>query len=462
MEEIEILDFDDDIKEEKKDNKKTKKSKKKETKNSRVQSKKTLLFQKIFCLISGLFIFGCCIFYGFRFVKYYRVYNPKGENGSKIQLLGNKISGESEIVYEGSGLYLNNGLYIYKGDVDNNYIKFSNMIWRITKINQDGTVEIILDKYLNQLKWDNSNNNFVNSDISGYLNNEFIKFVEKDSLLKTSICIENVNELTNISCDNTSKDNFINLLDVSTYLGSIVDEKSYLVDDDEVFWLRDRTESNIWHTNGNKVSMSDAKSIYEIRPVVTLKASVPYYSGNGSIDNPYLIAKEEKSKIGSYYKINDDLWILYNNESDYKLVLKDTLNTQLKYSDSEHIDDYNDSSNIYNYLNNEYLNNLEYKNILKDTDWYNGTYDSYKDVFKNKYSGKVGMLNITDLIFNDNDNSFYLANKDSENLIYVYGEYIKSSKPILSRGIRPCIMIDKNTKISGGLGTITEPFIVEE
>ena len=41
------------------------------------------------------------------------------------------------VVYEGEGLYMTGGNYIYKGIKVDNYVKYSNMLWRIIKINTD-------------------------------------------------------------------------------------------------------------------------------------------------------------------------------------------------------------------------------------------------------------------------------------------------------------------------------------
>ena len=77
---------------------------------------KTKSLQIAFCSVSALFILGCIIFYGLRFIKYYRIYNPKVDSSDGSVLLAQNITGNSEIVYQGSGLYSSSGNYIYKGD----------------------------------------------------------------------------------------------------------------------------------------------------------------------------------------------------------------------------------------------------------------------------------------------------------------------------------------------------------
>ena len=137
------------------------------------------VFQTIFCLVSLIFIIGCCIFYGSRLIKYYKIYNPKSESGESIQLISNALIQDTPIVFEGSGIYRESGIYVYKGKDANNYIKYSNMIWRIIRTNSDGSLEIILDDYINSLAWDFEGNNYSHSDINKYLNDGYIVFLDR-------------------------------------------------------------------------------------------------------------------------------------------------------------------------------------------------------------------------------------------------------------------------------------------
>ena len=53
----------------------------------------------------------------------------------------------SNIVTSGDGLYAqtvgSNKTYYYKGAVENNYVKFADKVWRIVRINEDGTIRLI-------------------------------------------------------------------------------------------------------------------------------------------------------------------------------------------------------------------------------------------------------------------------------------------------------------------------------
>ena len=96
--------------------------------------------QTIFCIISIIFIFSCCFYYGRRLIKYYKIYNPKSESGETLSNLASSIVTSSSIVYEGDGLYISGGNYLYKGVNVNNYIIIDNMLFRIVRINTDKTI----------------------------------------------------------------------------------------------------------------------------------------------------------------------------------------------------------------------------------------------------------------------------------------------------------------------------------
>ena len=76
----------------------------------------------------------------------------KCEKGNKPQTeltFKEKVLGEnnSNIVTTGDGLYsktTNTGTtYYFKGAVENNYVKFADTIWRIVRVNEDGTIRLI-------------------------------------------------------------------------------------------------------------------------------------------------------------------------------------------------------------------------------------------------------------------------------------------------------------------------------
>ena len=431
--------------------------------NKKEKKKLSTIFQIVFCSISLIFIIGCCIFYGSRLFKYYRIYNPKPSSGEKISLLANEITSKSEIVYENDGLYISGGNYIYKGNVLNNYLRYNNMLWRIVKINKDDTIDIILDDYINVLSGDSKNIDYIKSDIYNYLNDYFLNNINKSLLSPLSICTDKFDKLNELSCNNKEDNGYVSLLDVSNFLNSVVDGNSYLVSNDEIFWLSNQGSEKVWHTNGVNVSMSKSDSFYEVRPLVTLKAAVVLYGGDGSKDNPYIIEKNEnKLSVGSYVKLDEDLWIVYNKDKNIHLTLGKTLENQYHFSSKETDFDMEIKNSLAEYLNTTYLDSLSYKDILIEEEWNNGLFKgSYKDVIDKKVKSMVSIPSVMDLKFNSDISNYLLMTANDDGLVYTYGEIVKTGKPSIYRNIRPCISISDKTNIKSGSGSYSDPFVLE-
>lgn len=423
---------------------------KKVRKEKRIKSKKEKVIkapriQTIFCLISILFIITCCIFYGNRLIKYYRVYNPKSDTGYVLANLSSKITSESSIVYEGDGLYISNGNYIYKGlDVDN-YILVSNMLFRIVKINSDKTIDIVLDDYINKLSFNDEVSSYLDSSLNTYLVDNFLSVIDNSLLNTTSICTDTISELSEISCNSVNSDNYIRLLGINDFLNSMNDSKTYLVNSDEYLWLYNNSDNNIWHTKGNNISLSNSSSLYAVKPVLTLKNTTVYKTGDGSIDNPYQISEESNIGVGTYLDIDDDIYIVYEVGEDYYKVQSNNLLSKTYYFDSTS-NSYS-SSSLKTYLENDYLKSLSYQDLLKEVEF-------------SSYKSKVGILSNNDLKFNSSLKSYFLSDtKDKK--VYLYNSSVLTTNVNAKRSVRPCLGITKELNIISGNGSKLAPFIVE-
>lgn len=426
-----------DIKEEKGEKKLAKKDK---IIKKRKKKLKTKALQLVFCSISALFILGCLIHYGSRFIKYYRIYNPKVEDGDGSVLLAKDITGNSEIVYEGDGLYISSGNYIYKGNVSKNYLKYNNMLWRILKINADNSIEIILDDYINILPWNNEIVNFSKSEIYDYLNNEFLNNLDKDMLIKNSFCEDKIDSISSITCNEQNLDGYVKLLDVTSFLNSIVDKNSYLVSKDEIFWLNNYGSEKAWHTNGINISQSSSDTFYEVRPVVKLKNTITYEKGDGTIDNPFVVSKDDKLSLGSIVQLGEDKWIVYDTTDNVKLMRYEVLEEKKNFDKTTL--NYDESS-LKEYLNSTYLDSLSYKDKLVSNNWYVGEYiDKIIDVKNSSSNAKVGLPNILDIKFNSKINGYFTSTSHEE-VIWVYENPLRPSRNTSERNIRPCIAISK-------------------
>lgn len=414
------------------------------------------LWEKILIISSLVFIIGCMIFYGSRLIKYYKIYNPKIE-GESVELIMNAIVRNQPIVYEKDGLYRTSGMYIYKGENVDNYIRYSNMLWRIVKFNIDGSLDLVLDDNINMLKWNNDVISFEKSDIYKYLNNYFYKLLDYDNLSNTVICTDEIDDLKNITCNNKITDSYVRLLSISEYLNSMADNKTYINDSSNI-WLSDRGSKTIWNINNKNLSSSKPNNMYYVKPVITLKNSTVLKGGTGKVDDPYIVG-DSKLGVGSYVKLADDVWYIYDIKNDtYLLSLAKELDGKKVFSKKSTKFDITDKTSLAYYLNNEYYESLAYKDMLVENDWYNGSYDSYNDVFSSTTKSYVGLLNVSD-IKKEGLIDYYLMTASNNDKIYLYSDTLIDSKPNLLRNVVPTIAI-KDLKTSNGAGTDTNPYEV--
>ena len=128
------------------------------------KKKKLRIGEKIFLIISILFIIGCFIFYGYRTYHYYHLTHDEVKNIT----LKEKLTALNNLAYQNDGLYEKDGYFYYKGSNVDNYVFYSGRLFRIIDIN-DG-IRMIEDETSTNLVWTISSD-YENSNIYKWLNN---------------------------------------------------------------------------------------------------------------------------------------------------------------------------------------------------------------------------------------------------------------------------------------------------
>ena len=436
---------------------------------------KKLSFQKLFCFISFLFILSCCIFFGTRFIKLYLA-NRKEEIIEKNSLV--KVLKENN--QENANFKSVNGENYFTNKTESNYLLFSNILWRIIKINDDNSLTAISNNAITSLAYGKDLSqeeshifNWLNKtekEYSGILENA----LNTEYLQKTISCNDTLDELSNNTCKDSNEDNYYSLLSVIDYL-NIGSKDSYLANKEYFYLNNQNSENKIWYIDdeGNG-KLSTGNDIIGIRPVITIKANIDYVSGKGTKDDPYTIEKEN-NLFGSYVKLDNDIWRIYEvNENNIKLMLNDYLKVNdniLKYKYSNNSSYHNDTihGSIAYYLNNNYLNSLSYKDIIKETKWSNGYYNSstnydYTNALKNEVDTKVALMSIGNIYLNPELNNYFTmtGSTDKSSFVYIINENKKlGTRQITSEmNIIPTICIEKD-KLTKGNGTIDSPLEME-
>ncbi len=239
-------------------------------------------------------------------------------NEKSITNLGDVSQDEEGLIESSDDL---GGCYYFRGNVNNNYVEFANLTWRIVKINGDGSVKLVLNDLINnstQFYKEDYDLNFENSNAFQILSNWYQGALkEYDSLIATHrFCTDATNgekgysSLTRIY---TNKDPIFQCLGFTTTskIGLLTaDEISFAGGSDkslnEKFYLYNDSIKNGWWTMSPAKNTDGSISFIEVnkngimnsgttgslfrgsRPVINIikKATV---SGSGKIDDPYIV-----------------------------------------------------------------------------------------------------------------------------------------------------------------------------
>ena len=208
--------------------------------------------------------------------------------------------------------------------------KLKNDTWRIVKVYQDNSVELILSNLAYKSLWDdrynsdlNSNtgfNEFSLSTIQNYLKKLYKSGVseegynfsltkdEKKSFVKFDACVgvrgeqETIND-GSIECSVLAGDQNMSLLPVNDFLNASIDKNctsttsgscqnyNYLIIKDYYWWLANGSglKSNFAYGVGEGVYSANVQANLFVRPVVHLSKDALYVSGKGTEKNPYKV-----------------------------------------------------------------------------------------------------------------------------------------------------------------------------
>lgn len=437
---------------------------------SKERSKKSKIsFQKIFNLVSFTFLLACVIFYGGRFIKLY-LENYKVEETNSIANDIKESNKDNENFKN-----INSEYYFYGTDV-NNYVSYSNLIWRVIKINNDNSITIVLNNSITSLA--NSN-----SSIDKWLNKteeEYTGILESNLnnlnkyLTYTNTCKDVIEDTKNITCKETIEDTYITTPSLNDYVNT-GGSNGFMNNEEYYYLINTNNENKYWYIDSDgKLGKTDGSDVLGVKPVVTIKGTIELTGGNGTKDSPYTF-EEETTLFGSYVKLGEDLWRIYEvNDDEIKLSLNNylTINgTEEKYNYSQNGYYHNDTKTktLAYYLKNTYLNSLSYKDLIKETKFANGLYSNttefdYTKVLNETVDTKVSVLSVGNPILNPELTNYFMStgiNKNS-NYIYVFQNDFKLYTKTVTTSLKivPTITIDKNI-LTKGTGTINDPLEVE-
>ena len=289
--------------------------------------KRKISFHKVFNLFSALFLLVCISVYGYRFTTLY-LENSKAKN---IKQIGDTIKENNASNKNFKNI---KGDYYFVGSEVNNYVKYSNMLWRVIKVDKRGNVVIALDSSITSLAKGSSE--FTSSSIYSWLNkddeDEFSGIFESvlndvpQYLTYTKACVDDESDIKKITCGKFTSDTFVTIPTLLDYVNT-GGSSSFLNTGSYYYLLNNGKDGSSWVVDdAGKVGNSKGDDLLGIKPVITIKRLSIIKNGDGSKAAPYEFEDGVSSFVGNYVKLGDDIWQVYaEDDNNVKLVLKSYL-----------------------------------------------------------------------------------------------------------------------------------------
>ena len=431
----------------------------------------------IFNIISLSLVIIIGLYFGIRSFYYYGKQNKKVDNTNTT--LSDKIINNNRLTKDKDGWHQDTKGYYFKGEVENNYVRFANRDFRVIRVNNDNTVKLVSEDITSIFMWgekikykDSNLNNWLNKTDdkhSGIYYDTIPKI--KEYLVKTKYSEDKLSG-SKVKDNKTSYKDYVTTLTIKDYI-TAGGKNSYL-NTGKYYWLigHDKDKMNLYVNEEGEVESSPNSDTYGVKVVITLDKNTTISDGDGSKANPYVVNQNSDTNyINKYVKLGNDTYIVSSDKDNkLKLVSANYINNDFKYSFSKTTSGFNlmDFTSLAYYLNNTYYNTLSYKDKLLDINNYIGELSNdagieYSNIFKSNVPSKIGLLNMFD--YNPTDlTDFYLVNDPSttSTMSYVYNNLgiLEEDEITNEKHIVTTIMISKKS-IKKGDGTKEKPYTVE-
>lgn len=446
--------------------------------------KKPFIITTLLIILNVIVLLGIIVFYLARLIKYYKLENGDNDEDTPT-LIVDEVKKKQSFLDETKGLVLDEktGIYTYKGKVEDNYVKYSGMLYRILNIDKDNNMKLVSESNVT-LIYPGFNKGYKKSYVNKWLNSSSDKYsgIYEDTLTNsnsiitnTTFCADVIDDVSNITCDEKINDYKITLLSLYDYKMS--GGKEGFLNNGDIFYLGSLNKDNkeYYVTSEGEIALKsqDSKAI-TIKPVITLNATNELIKGKGTKDNPYIVESHDIKLLGDAYinsivKINDNTYKIIEVQKDkVKLtsteVLKDKEeNLSIKFGGSDSA--YTVDNTVGKYLNKTFLNTLDVKDSVVNSEYYIGKLTlanlDYSALRNSKVKSKVGMLTIGDMFINETTNTFtILRGIEADDIINVLNENgnLYADRISSKYNVRPAFYLKYNLEITKGKGTMDSPY----
>lgn len=386
---------------------------------------------------------------------------------------------------------------IFIGNPTNNYLKLSNMLFRIYGIDSDNNIVIVSDSDVANVNYSGLNewleyyyNHLMDSAKELIVEKEYCNMKVTNEELGTKECSEytekrkvyipSIVEINNVQTDNG---NYMKPMTLSWVSNTKDDKEGYLTRN--VFF--GEPDNSIKY----KVELLDHN--FGVRPMMTIKGDALIIDGNGTPMNPYIFGETKKAKNGSpinerytgeYVSINSVTYRIIEvlKDGTTKVISNEIVgypNDNIKCSANKNSDKivYNpkDKTSVGYFINQTitaYIDTTLFVNHEIEVPIYKDLIMYGKEKSTKKYTVKLSAPNMYELFstkssgFTTSESYWLINNTEKERftgLIYKGGvpfntEIILDNEEL---NVRVVGYLNKNTVISGGAGTEESPYILK-
>lgn len=447
-------------------------------------TKRRLKIRPVLITLNVSLLIIIALFYTFRLVKYYLKENGHKDADTTILLVDELIKKQS-YVDQTKGLVHDKkaSIYRYIGKVEDNYLEYSGILFRIVGIDKDNNIKAISDSNLT-LMYSGLEKGFDKSYIYKWLNKSDEKYSgvfenNMDStdkyLTNTYLCDDVVSDLKNINCEKNNNALKITLLSLYDY-ASAGGKESYL-NNGESYYLStidDKNNNYFINTTGDVGLNKISTKIYGVRPVITIKNDTALMHGDGSKTSPYAVIEKSISKlsdiyVSKYINYSGNTYRVISTGENVKIALSDNIKDGDNYLEKT----FGGKNNTYSTSKNtigEYLNNTYYKSIKNNDLIVKSSYGigsntldnlDYTAVYSKTDTFNIGMLTLGDMFISDTKNVLTMNRGIESNMIInvinkdgnIFGDLIASKYEV-----RPTMYLKGDIDIVSGDGSISSPY----
>ena len=379
----------------------------------------------------------------------------------------------------------------FVGEPNNNYIYFSNMLFRIYGLDKDNNVILISDDEVSYVNY---------SKIEKWLDEVFYKHLNDNSkklIVKNKYCNMSINESEVDSIEKCSSytDKRYSYIPSVFEIRNVQEEKKNFAKSSMYSWVANKGNDKRAYVTasvfpgdnrGKNFALFDNYYNFGIKPMLTIKGDTLLTSGDGSIDNPYSIGDVKKAKAGSllnerysgeYVTIGSIVWrIIDVDKGNTKVVSITPITNKGEKVESSSMNnsktliyDPKNKNNIGYFINNKsskYINSSVFVNHEIEVPIYKNKIQYGEEIKTKKYTVKFSAPNMYDMYTAQRGNSFWLVNSSQQERVHgaVHDTGVTKMEEVNyyeKFGIRLVGYIKDSVIISKGNGTEASPYVLK-